>query len=356
MQNESHLLRLQARLTLLVLFLCSILFLTTQAALAASISEYQQNLQKAITALDTLTQSDEEETQASYEGRFADTLTAVRTALPSSQMVECGTELCSVDNSWLHEQLTELEKASDADWFYVLTHIIEHLRAIEERVKEFQQGQIKDWNKETAKERLAGILDRPEYATRGKASSALSRILDAIARWIAKFFGRQVSLDPTRGSSITFILQWLVIALAVGVLLYVLKLLVPKFRRQRKKRQKVKVEPRIVLGERLEPEASAVDLLAEAEALARTGEIRAAIRKAYIALLVELGDRKIISLAQHKTNRDYLRSVRHVQGLHPVMSILTDSFERHWYGFSQAEPADWNRFRDGYKAALQTRT
>src|SRR6185436_20617728 len=107
------------------------------------------------------------------------------------------------------------------------------------------------------------------------------------------------------------------------------------------------------LGETLEPDESAVDILAEAEALARRGELRAAIRKAYIALLVELGDRKILSLAQHKTNRDYLRAVREVEPLHSNVKQLTDSFERHWYGLIQATETDWLAFRSAYKQALR---
>jgi hypothetical protein len=62
----------------------------------------------------------------------------------------------------------------------------------------------------------------------------------------------------------------------------------------------------------------------------------------------------LISLAQHKTNRDYLNSLRNAPQLHSRMRGLTDSFERHWYGFAQATPNDWQDFRAGYLAALQT--
>ena len=93
--------------------------------------------------------------------------------------------------------------------------------------------------------------------------------------------------------------------------------------------------------------------MSEAEALARRGELRAAIRKAYIALLVELGERKIISLAQYKTNRDYLRAVREVEPLYGNVKQLTDSFERHWYGLAQAKETDWLAFRSAYKQALR---
>jgi hypothetical protein len=127
-----------------------------------------------------------------------------------------------------------------------------------------------------------------------------------------------------------------------------------RFRGKRLKRAPKKRKARIVLGEQLKPDDTSTDLLAEAEALARQGELRAAIRKAYIALLVELGDRKLITLAQHKTNRDYLNSVRTIPVLHSTMRGLTDSFERHWYGFDEATENDWLNFRSRYKAALQT--
>jgi hypothetical protein len=150
--------------------------------------------------------------------------------------------------------------------------------------------------------------------------------------------------------------QIVVIGLAAAVLVYVGYLLLRRFGHVRRPRVRKKKEARIVLGERLEPEATSTDLLSQAEALVRHGDIRGAIRKAYIALLVELGDRKLISLAQHKTNRDYLNSVRSLPPLHLTMRGLTDIFERHWYGLEQATPDDWQDFRAGYLAALQVGT
>jgi len=143
-----------------------------------------------------------------------------------------------------------------------------------------------------------------------------------------------------------------VLGLALALISYVLWLLVKRLKLPKRK-AKIKNEPRIVLGERLEPEKSATDLLSDAEALARSGDLRAAIRKGYIALLVELGDREILTLAQHKTNRDYLTAVKSVPPLYSIMTGLTFSFERHWYGFAQATQTDWLEFRNGYKSALQ---
>jgi hypothetical protein len=147
--------------------------------------------------------------------------------------------------------------------------------------------------------------------------------------------------------------QILVVLVAAVVVFYVARILFARFKPKRRQRAPKKREARIVMGERLEPEDTSIDLLAEAEALARNGDVRGAIRKAYIALLVELGDRKLITLAQHKTNRDYLNAVRTLPPLHQTMRGLTDSFERHWYGFAEANENDWQKFRSGYSSALQ---
>jgi hypothetical protein len=168
-------------------------------------------------------------------------------------------------------------------------------------------------------------------------------------------FTRKVPAQSGAARSVGLVVQVLVVALALAVLAYVARLVVPRFLRPRTRKRKEKPEPRIVLGEHLEPEQSAVDLLSEAETLARSGQVRAAIRKAYIALLVELGDRKLLSLAQHKTNRDYLRSLRAVPPVYTLMSGLTDIFERHWYGVVQATPGDWQDFREGYRETLRTK-
>jgi hypothetical protein len=147
--------------------------------------------------------------------------------------------------------------------------------------------------------------------------------------------------------------QVVVIGVSVAAIGFLIWKFAPRYLRNRRKK-KNKREARIVLGERLEPDQTSADLLAQAESLARSGDLRAAIRKAYIALLCELGDRKVISLAQHKTNRDYLGAVRDRPSLFRSMRGLTNSFEIHWYGFVPPGEDDWKEFRNGYQQALKT--
>lgn len=326
-----------------------LLFLTPATVAAIPLNEYQQNLNRAIASLERLNEAEDD-----FDAHLEESIEFVRATLPKQQTVEFEGETCNVDNSWVHKYLDELDQADDvAEKF---TQILWSLRALEARVAERQNpGGKATENKEWAKTRLESILARPEYATGPQGSNALARLLEDLARWLAKLLPRRRAVNAGRIDLITLIAQIIIIGIAVVVIGYVIKTVFVWYSgRSRKPGKRGKREPRIVLGERLEPEATATDLLSEAEALARQGELRAAIRKAYIALLVELGDRKLISLAHHKTNRDYLNSLRSVPQLHSRMRGLTDSFERHWYGFANVTPNDWQDFRAGYLAALQT--
>ena len=324
-----------------------LLFLTPATAPAIPLGQYQQNLNDAIAALERLTSAGRDDT------RLPESIEFVRTTLPKQQTVESEGETCNVDNSWLHDDLDELAQAEDPA--EKLGQILSTLEALEASIEERQNpGGRTTENKEWAKTRLESILARPEYATGPQGSNALARLLQEIAQWLAKFMPKRRNVSAGRVDLIALIAQIVIIALAALVIGYVIRTLFVWYSgRSRKPGTRKKREPRIVLGERLEPEATATDLLSEAESLARQGDLRAAIRKAYIAFLVELGDRKLISLAHHKTNRDYLNSLRNAPQLHSRMRGLTDSFERHWYGFANVTPNDWQDFRAGYLAALQ---
>ena len=39
--------------------------------------------------------------------------------------------------------------------------------------------------------------------------------------------------------------------------------------------------------------------------------------------------------------------------LHPSMKVVTDTFERHWYGYQDSNEADWAKFRDDYQEAIR---
>jgi hypothetical protein len=275
--------------------------------------------------------------------------------LPAKENVLLGRQSVAADNTWLHEALDAFEKTTnDARRAEMLARIDERLDALSERLEEMQIGKTRE-TKEDEKARLAEILRRAEYNTKPaeEGNSALTRLLARFVRWLLSLFPRTKPIQPGSALALSRIAQVVVIGLSLIAIGFLIWKFVPGYLRGRRKK-KVKREARIVLGERLEPDQSAADLLAQAEALARTGDVRAAIRKAYIALLCELGDRKVISLAQHKTNRDYLNAVRERASLHTAMRRLTHSFEIHWYGFVQPQPEDWIAFRAGFLNAVRS--
>ena len=281
---------------------------------------------------------------------------AVHESLPRNETVEWNGTKFFVDNSWLDDRLRDCERvgASTAIRLTALEHIQQRLQALEQQLSETTTSNSESFNKAAMRDRLSSILQRPEYQVHPKEESAFERLMRMLARWLSKLFPKASAISPNRANAISQVTQIVVVVIALAAIGYVLWLFAPRFLKRRKAKKSEKQKPRIVLGERLEPDQSAADLLAEAESLARSGDLRGAIRRGYIALLVELSDRKLISLAQYKTNRDYLRSVRTVTGLYSNMESLTNNFELHWYGLVPAEERDWLAFRAGYREALSS--
>jgi len=282
----------------------------------------------------------------------------IRKLVPPAEKVEWPGGTVETSNQWLQISLDALEKEPDATKRAVmLTEIDERLAAISVKLGELQNPAAADRSKDEDKQKLAEILNRPEYQKPAKkeqsaADSWLVQFLDWIASWFPKF---DVAPSAFGGiGSFAVVLQYVLIGailLLIGFVIYKLApLFAPRFRRKVKKEK----SDRIILGEKIGENESARDLFGEAERLAREGNLRGAIRKGYVALLCELSDRKVIGLAQHKTNRDYLRDVRGRRELHSEMNGLTGSFEQHWYGFKNAENADWDEFRQHYNNAIKT--
>ena len=323
-------------------------------ARAVTLDDYRHQVSRARASIQELQAAYAAEYPSQREQFIAATIALVRAELPEQETVLLGRQTVAVDNTWLHKALDQLEKhrGDNARRTGVLGHIDERLRALGERLDEMQDGKP-GAGKDDDKARLAEILRRSEYNKQPEEGSALNRLLNRFLRWLNSLFPRAKPLQPGNAMALSKVAQVVVIGLSVAAIGFLIWKFAPRYLRNRRKK-KTGREARIVLGERLEPDQTSADLLAQAEALARSGDPRAAIRKAYISLLCELGDRKVISLAQHKTNRDYLGAVRDRPSLFSSMRGLTNSFEIHWYGFVPPGEDDWKEFRNGYQQALKT--
>lgn len=313
---------------------------------AASLPDYRHRISEAIRAMDQLDRA-RDQTSANL------VLARLRAELPKSETVFLTGQSVAVDNSWLHESLDKYEKIGSAGSrrHELLARIRERLLALSEASQNFEKASGES-TKDQDKARLAGILRRPEYNKAAPEASALERLWTRFVRWLLSLLPNSPALRPGNARSLSSLAQVVVVVVGLALIVFFLWKFGPRLLRNRKEK-KGKREARIVLGERLEPDQTSADLLAQAENLARSGDLRAAIRKAYIAFLCELADRKMISLAQHKTNRDYLSSVRDRAPLYASMRELTNSFEIHWYGLEPAGENDWNEFRSGYLHALK---
>ena len=336
---------------LTIILAVAILLICFIRAGAATLAEYRFRVSQALATIQQLQVHDNG--NPSQPDQFvASTITQLRAELPANEMVLLSGQSIAVDNRWLHEALSDYEKVKGESGRsgQILVGIGERLLAILERLDEMKNG-ASAADKDESKARLAEILRRPEYNKGAAEGSALERLWERFLRWLSGLFPKTKPLQPGTARAFSGIAQIVVIVVClVGIAFFIWKF-APRYLRNRGKR-KTKREARIVLGERLEPDQTPSDLLEQAESLARSGDLRAAIRKAYIALLCELGDRKIISLAQHKTNRDYLGAVRHRPSLFNSMRSLTNSFELHWYGFVPPGENDWDDFRNRYREVV----
>jgi Domain of unknown function (DUF4129) len=322
---------------------------------AATFADYRHRVSQAITLSEQLQATPGNDELSQPEQFVAAKVARIRDLLPVQETVLLDGQNVVVDNAWLHEALQNYENAGSQRAMRVdgLARIVERLRALDERLDEMQRGKsANQTDKDGDKGRLAEILRRPDYNRETAVEgSALERLWARFVRWILSLLPKTGPITPNGSPFLSRLVQIIVVAACLGAIAFIVWKLAPRYLSGRRKK-KQKREARIVLGERLEPDQTAADLLAQAESLAREGDLRGAIRKAYIALLCELGDRKIVSLAQHKTNRDYLHSVRERVQLYSSMRQLTNSFELHWYGIQPPAENDWNEFRNGYQKAL----
>ena len=322
---------------------------------AATLADYRHRVSEAVTLSKQLQPTHGNEELSPPEQLVAANVARIRELLPAQETVMLDGQNVMVDNSWLHEALENYEQTNSiqAKRVEALARIVERLRALDERLDEMQSGKSANkTDKDGDKGRLAEILRRPDYNRETAAEgSALERLWARFIRWLLSLLPKTEPMTPNGSPFLSRLAQIIVVGACLGAIAFFVWKFAPRYLSGRS-RKKQKREARIVLGERLEPDQTAADLLAQAESLARDGDLRGAIRKAYIALLCELGDRKIVSLAQHKTNRDYLHSVRERVHLYSSMRQLTNSFELHWYGFQPPAEDDWNEFRNGYQKAL----
>jgi hypothetical protein len=330
---------------------------STAMTFADSVSQYTADLKNIRAEVDAaiaglvLIEQDQ-----AAEVELARSIAAIRSAIPKPyRIADHGAEV-EIDFQWLTSALDGIPEAENLfAKMLILNRIRDRLASIQSRVDELTSAEAAGKSSQENKEKLDEILGRTEFQKPKEPEESL------FAKWwreLREWLERQVlEADRPRRDGVGMqnfatvfqILLFIGIAALIAFLIY---RFYPLIAERLGLLREDKREKRVILGEQIGADVSASDLLSEAEQLARDGELRLAVRKGYIALLCDLSDRRIISLARHKTNRDYLKDVRKKPGLHSAVSGATSNFERTWYGLADAEASDWNAFREAYSQAL----
>lgn len=339
------------------LFFAAVIFSLTLSLSAATLEEYRNNIAHLKGDLELMIEPGEDSTDAENLSFEKDVLAEFPELLPAQDKIEAGDSTFEINNQWIYDALERFAKepAESPKRAAILTEINERLGAVEGKLDELEKAAAASVTKDETKRKLAEILRRAEYQKPDAPDrSGIEKLLLQIMEWLAKLFPSP-NIAPAEASgfqSLSFVLQMLLYAVILGAIGFLIYRFAPFFINKYRLKEKTEKKDRVILGERLSADQTAQTLFGEAEQLAREGNLRGAIRKGYIALLCELSEKKIIGLSQHKTNRDYLRDVRQRNVLYQNMSGLTNNYERHWYGFENAEAKDWEEFRNGYRQAV----
>jgi hypothetical protein len=327
------------------------------SAFAANLPEYRTQIQTVREQLEFLLNHDESETEAEIRAEEREALAVVRSTLPPTETIELPGARFEADHGWILARLKAFEEEPLLSRRQViLAEIVERLDAVEVKLDELEKQEASDRRaKDEDKQKLQEILRRAEYRKpEEKEKTWLEKVKDDFLKWLSEIFPSSPPIkgDETASQPLSFILYLLIWGAVLGIIGFLLYRFAPFLRLRFYRRGKAEKKERVILGETLAADETSENLFGEAERLAREGNLRAAIRKGYIALLCELSDRKIIGLANHKTNRDYLRDVRKRPELYRNMNALTNNFETVWYGFGKADAEDWERFRQKYNETV----
>jgi hypothetical protein len=334
--------------------LCFLLFafclLPTPAGAAATLENYVERVQTA--AKQAAEVRDNDYTQAEE----VEALRQIIELLPATEEVAregSGKDITHVDNSWLHQAVENLEQADGDKRYSQLASIAARLESLGQRL----QSALRQQASVTAiatQDRLRQILARSEYQPEEKKDSALQswlkKIQQKIRELLAKLFFKNPSAPgPSPGSLQA--LRWLIIAALIASLGWAAVLLLQRFqlRQARLKDDGEGDETREILGEEFAADVTTDDLIKTAAEMARKGEYRLAIRRVYLALLYELEQRNKLRLHRAKTNLDYLSELKNEPYIYPPVSILTNSYERVWYGHAVATMEDYAGFIEKYR-------
>ncbi len=311
---------------------------TAAASAATAFEEYLNRIEQAAQMTAALSKHEE------WDASAAKSLAAIKEMLPATEDIQFGQDVVHVDNLWLHQAINNLSQEQAARQRQVAM-IAARLKALAQRLRASRGQAAHDRAAERAL--LERILARPEYQPEEESiiQQYLARVIQKLVRLLGRLFPSG-SLAGTTPGPITLNLLRLVILLVLSAALIFGGIKLARYLKRRPIREGKKSVAGEVLGEQIVEDLTTEELLKRAIELARLGDYRTAIRRAYIAVLYELEQRGKLQLHRSKTNRDYLRELSGESSLYPTFAYLTGVYERAWYGHARATAEDYSGFME----------
>lgn len=316
------------------------------AQAAGSVKDYADRLVQAEQLADELIDAEPSPQQ------IVEAMMTIKQLVPAQEDIEVDGQNIKTSNAWLHLSADAIIKNASGDEEQsrsMLIELADKIFLLEQRVR----ASLTQSTNQDRSLQLKNILARPEYLPEEKKESAirktLNNLLEQLVKLLSRLFGSGSSRVGSAGSGTIagfriFITLVLLAAASFG--------LVKLLQRINARRNKKEDETREVLGEELADDITAEELLANANKLARDGDFRRAIRRAYIAMLCELEQRGKVKLHRAKTNRDYLDELKPEQSIHLNFSVMTGAFEHVWYGQEAATESEFSDFLTLYRETV----
>jgi len=276
----------------------------------------------------------------------------IETLLPKSEQVEFSGHTIYVDNSWLHTILESYKRRPNADTSTAqLDELRTKLSALDDQLVKLENQPGDQSKAENGRDALNRILSRSEFQERKDdfVTAAYKRVREAVIRLGQRVLAALFKLVfGERGEA-----GWLFRGFVIFVVLVFLAVAIYMIVKRRPVRRKARLARQIILDEEIGPNTNSKDLLNDALTAYRNGEFRLGIRRLYIALLYEMGERGIIELDRHATNNDYLKKTAGFAPLAGPMRYMTERFDYFWYGRFPASKEDFSAYKATFDLATQ---
>lgn len=319
------------------------LLFAAEATAAPNLLNYENRVVRAAEQIERI-KADKE---YSEEG-----ITYIKRLLPRSEQIEFDGSEVSVDNTWLYALLESYAAERDPQQRVArLNEASGMLRALDEHLRHVQAGESNDHG--GAQDKIREILSRSPYQPERETAIGafvkrvlrtvrgfMSDVYSALTRLLEKLFGA--------GAQGGWISNLLIVALLAAALVVAARM-ARRLRVPRTKRKKT----RLILGEEIGADGTSRELADAGLAAARAGDFRTAVRKLYVSLLYELGERNLIELDDSATNREYLSEVSRFTALAAAMRHLTDRFDQVWYGMFPSSEEDFAAYLAHYDEAME---